>query len=68
MTLAEIKESHSTWLTAEDIAPVLECSANSIRVQAQADPSKLGFPVTVICSRVKINRKGFLRFMGEVIS
>lgn len=65
MTLAEIKESPATWLTAEDIAPVMECSANNIRAQAQSDPSKLGFPVSVICSRVKVNRKGFLRFMGE---
>ena len=65
MTLAEIKASPETWLTVSDIAPVLECDPNVIRRQAQADPSKLGFPVVVLCSRVKINRKGFLRFMGE---
>ena len=65
MTIEEIKNSSAVWLTPADIAPVLECDANTIRAQAQDDPSKLGFPFTVLCSRVKVNRKGFLRFMGE---
>ena len=65
MTVAEIKASDSMWLTAQDIAPVLECDPNLIRRQAQDDPSKLGFPVVVLCTRVKINRKGFLEFIGE---
>jgi len=65
MTLEEIKASPAMWLTPADIAPVLECDANTVRVQAQDDPSKLGFPVVVLCSRIKINRKGFLRFLGE---
>lgn len=66
MTIQEMKASSQRWLTAEDVAGVLECYAGSIRKQAQADPSKLGFPVTVIGTRVKINRVGFLRFMGEM--
>lgn len=65
MTLQEMQNTDRVWLTAADIAPVLECDADLIRRQAQADPSKLGFPVVVLCSRVKINRKMFLRFMGE---
>lgn len=65
MTIEEIQSSQQRWLTAEDIAPVLECDANTIRRQAQDDPSKLGFPVSVLCSRVKINRIGFLQFLGE---
>ena len=65
MTIEEIKGSTQTWLTASDVAPVLECDPNLIRRQAQEDPSKLGFPVVVLCSRVKINRKGFLKFLGE---
>ena len=65
MTLNEIRKSDATWLTPSDIAEVLECDPNTIRAQAQDDPSKLGFPVVVLCSRVKVNRKGFLRFMGE---
>lgn len=65
MTIQEIQNSDKLWLTPADIAPVLECDANVIRRQAQEDPSKLGFPVVVLCSRIKINRKGFLRFIGE---
>jgi len=65
MTIEEIKSSSKRWLTPADIAPILECDANSIRRQAQADPSKLGFPVSVVCTRIKINRIGFLEFLGE---
>lgn len=65
MTLEEIKASPERWLTAEQIAPILECDPNSIRRQAQTDPTKLGFPVTVLCSRVKVPRKRFLEFLGE---
>lgn len=65
MTIQEMQNSDQLWLTPADIAPVLECDANVIRRQAQEDPSKLGFPVVVLCSRIKINRKGFLRFIGE---
>ena len=65
MTVDEIKTSSERWLTAEQIAGVLECDPNSIRRQAQTDPAKLGFPVTVIGARVKVNRMGFLKFLGE---
>ena len=65
MTLEELKASPSVWLTPAEIAPVLECDPNVIRRQAQTDPSKLGFPVTVLCSRVKVPRKRFLEFLGE---
>lgn len=65
MTLEEIKASPSVWLTPAEIAPVLECDPNVIRRQAQTNPELLGFPVVVLCSRVKINRKRFLEFLGE---
>lgn len=65
MTIQEMHASEQRWLTAEDVAPILECDPNTIRRQAQDDPRKLGFPVTVVCTRVKINRLGFLQFIGE---
>ena len=68
MTLQEMQNTDQVWLTAADVAPVLECDADLIRRQAQRDPSKLGFPVVVLCSRVKINRVGFLKFMGMAAS
>ena len=66
MTLAEIKE-----MTSETIAPavasrVLGCDPQWIRIVAREHPQRLGFPVVVLGSRVKIPRVGFIRFMeGE---
>ena len=65
MTLAEIKQSPAMWLTAAQIAEVLESDPDVIRQQAQADPTKLGFPVVVLGTRVKIPRRPFLAFFGE---
>ena len=65
MTVQEMQNSPERWLTPADVAEVLECDPNVIRRQAQENPQLLGFPVTVLCSRVKILRKGFLEFIGE---
>ena len=65
MTLEQIRKSDKLWLTPCDIAPVMKCDPNLIRWQAHNDPAKLGFPVTVLKSRVKINRKCFLEYLGE---
>ena len=65
MTLAEIRQSDAAMLTASDVAEVLESDPQDIRQQAKEDPSKLGFPVVVIGSRVKIPRRAFLAFFGE---
>lgn len=63
MTLRQIRESDKIYLTAADIADIVESDASSIRRQAQEDPGKLGFPVIVIGNRVKIPREGFLYFL-----
>lgn len=60
MTLQEIENSTKNHLIPSDIAELLDCDPHSIRVQAQTNPNKLGFPVVVIGSRVKIPRQGFL--------
>ena len=65
MTLAEIRQSDAALLSASDVAEVLESDPQDIRQQAKEDPSKLGFPVVVIGSRVKIPRRAFLAFFGE---
>jgi len=66
MTLEEIKASDALFLTPCQVAPVLGCDPHIIRLQARNDPSKLGFPVTVIKSRTKIPRKQFLTWLGEL--
>lgn len=63
MTLEEIKTSNALFLTPRDIAPVLECDPQKIRTQAHTDPAMLGFPVSVIGTRVKIPRKPFISFV-----
>ena len=62
MTLADIEKSTKDFLTAEDIAPYLKSNPDIIRWQAQHNSEKLGFPVIVAKSRVKIPRIGFLFF------
>lgn len=63
MTYQEIVASDKVFLLTEDVAEVLGCKAYSINVQAQQDPAKLGFPVCVTGSRVRIPRMGFLHWM-----
>lgn len=67
MTLDEIKASDKTMLTPADIAEVLGCDAQGIRIQAQTAPEKLGFPVVVIKSRIKVPKVPFLKFFGADI-
>ena len=66
MTLAEIRESEKDYLTPKDVAPILGCNPYAINVQARNDPARLGFPVCLIGSRVKIPKDGFLKwYRGE---
>ena len=65
MTLDEIKACDKPILTPAEIADVLNCDAQDIRIQARMAPEKLGFPVIVVKTRTKIPRVPFLRFMGE---
>ena len=68
MTIAEIRNSKKTVLTPNDICEVLSCRRYEINLQAHNDPSKLGFPVSIVGKRVKIPREAFLRFWdGETI-
>lgn len=62
MTMDEIRSSNKEYLTPKDVAEALGRDQYSINVQAQEDPVKLGFPVTVVGRRVLIPRKGFVFF------
>lgn len=63
MTYEEMLASDKPFLLTEDVAELLGCKAYSINAQAQQDPAKLGFPVCVTGSRVRIPRLGFLHWM-----
>ena len=63
MTYEEMLKSDKAFLLTEDVAELLGCKPYSINAQAQQDPAKLGFPVCVTGSRVRIPRLGFLHWM-----
>ena len=68
MTMQELRSTDKDFLTVMDIAPVLGTSPQAIRCQAHSNPAKLGFPVVIIGTRVKVPRKPFLVHIGEVTS
>ena len=63
MTLAEIKALEKDVITPAQAAGVLGCDPHWIRMTAHRAPERLGFPVTVLGSRVKIPRMAFIRYM-----
>ena len=65
MTLEDMIRSEKPFVTPQDVADVLQCSAQIIRIQARDNPEALGFPVIRIGNRTKIPRKAFIQFMGE---
>lgn len=65
MTLAEARESDKLFLTCDDVAKIMGCGAQSIRVQAETQPELIGFPISIIGRRIRIPRVPFLRFLGE---
>ena len=63
MTRAEIEASELEFLTPEQAAEVIGCKPYAINVQAKDDPAKLGFPVCVMGTRVRIPRRAFLKWL-----
>ena len=63
MTLAEIKSYDKDIITPAQAAGALGCDPHWIRVTAHQSPELLGFPVTILGSRVKIPRLAFIRYM-----
>ena len=64
MTLQQIESDTREILIPSDIAPILECDPQDIRVAARQKPELLGFPVILIGNREKIPRLAFLEFMN----
>jgi hypothetical protein len=63
MTLDEIRNSTKEVLTPAEVAEVLGCDPQDIRVAAKHRPDMLGFHVCVLGSRVKIPRRAFLNWL-----
>ena len=64
-TLAELEALPGEVLTCQQIAPILGANPATIHGQAVDRPEKLGFPVIVMGSRVKIPKQPFVRFLRE---
>ena len=66
MTLEEIESMDALTLTPAQVASVLNCDPQVVRISAKNRPDLLGFPVICVGNRVKIPRIPFLRFVkGE---
>lgn len=64
MTLNEIKAIDKEYLTPAQVASVLGCDPQAIRVWARERPKELGFPTICVGHRVKVPKIAFLRHMG----
>ena len=60
MTIEDLKKLDTEILTPNQIAPILCCDPNIIRLQAKKDIRQLGFPAAKIGSRIKIPREAFI--------
>ena len=61
-TLEEIESCGRPMLQVADVAEFIGCDPQSIRGQARADASALGFPGIRVGTRTLIPREGFVRF------
>ena len=61
--LTELEAMTDEVLTCQQVAMVLKASPATIHKQAMECPEKLGFPVIVMGSRVKIPRRAFIMFL-----
>ena len=65
--LEAILASDRLTLTPVEIAPVLGVDAQSIRIQADAEPAALGFPVIRIGCRTIIPRAPFVQYLTGIL-
>ena len=65
MTIQDLMKSDKVVLTPAEVADVLGCSPQLIRVQASTNPSLLGFHVCKVGNRVKIPREAFIAWLKE---
>ena len=68
MTLNDIKALERDWLNISEVADVLGCDEQGIRIAAHAEPDRLGFPVILLGRngrRVKIPKQPFIRYMED---
>lgn len=63
MTWDEIKTSDKLILTAQDVAPVLNCDPQTLRLAVRNQKSLVGFNCSMIGQTLRIPRIAFIRWM-----
>ena len=63
MTLTEIMELDREYLLPREVAEIMGCDAQDVRVAARQRPDLLGFPVCIVGSRVKVPKRAFVAWM-----
>lgn len=63
MTWEEIKKSDKLILTAQDVAPILNCDPQTLRLSAREQKELIGFNCSIIGQTLRIPRLAFIRWM-----
>ena len=63
MTWEEIKTSDKLILTAQDVAPVLNCDPQTLRLAVRKQKELIGFNCSMIGQTLRIPRMAFVRWM-----
>lgn len=63
VSLTDIERLTGDFIPVKTAAQYLRCGPQALRLQAHKDPLCLGFPVTVLGSRVLIPKKPFLLYI-----
>ncbi len=66
MTIEELIRSDQVFVKPAEIAEILHCDAQQIRVEARRVPCRLGFPVVIYGHQIRIPREPFLRYIGAI--
>lgn len=63
MTWEEIKASDKLILTAQDVAPVLQCDPQTLRLSVRQQKDLIGFNCCIIGQTLRIPRMAFIKWM-----
>jgi len=63
MTWQEIKASDKLFLTAQDVAPVLQCDPQTLRLAVRQQKELVGFNCSMIGQTLRIPRVAFIRWV-----
>ena len=63
LSLNEVRQMERDMLTPDIVSRVVGCSPMTLRLTARQFPERLGFPVIVMGSRVRVPREAFIKFM-----